>query len=168
MGRLQTSSTPASVFRYSAWVNALFPVLFNAQQPTSNIQVGAFSEDFASRSLIAYCRVSPLRLGRWLLGVGCWMFDSLPCLVSVGANPGKTWSAVAESEASLRVQDVDTAFASCWGLSLRTGKRRCRRAWEGPLPPHSKSTAPPNAKLNAYYAHPFKVAKNLNTETFRP
>jgi len=28
------------------------------------------------------------------------------------------WSAVAESEASLRVQDGDTAFALCWAAGL--------------------------------------------------
>ena len=49
----------------------------NSQHPTPNIQGGEFSEHLASHSLIAYGRLFSLFLGRWLLDVGCWMFDSL-------------------------------------------------------------------------------------------
>jgi len=45
----------------------------------------------------------------------------LPPHSKVGLEKGLLliWSAVAESEASLRVQDGDTAFASCWTDRLK-------------------------------------------------
>ena len=57
-----------------------------------------------------------------------------------------TWSAVAESEASLRAQDVDTAFASDWASSARRGKA-VSPARASPLPPHSKWGAREDVRL---------------------
>jgi len=57
----------------------------NSQHPTPNIQVGEFQEHPVTCSSAAYCTAF---LGRWLLDVGCWTFDSLDAYpFKVAKNP---------------------------------------------------------------------------------